>query len=60
MSRWRPVQADRLQQKIHYTLQTREPEYELVPIALDQEVGILVWSPLGGGPADGKVPAGAA
>ena len=31
-------------QQIHYTLQAREAEYELVPVALDQGVGILVWS----------------
>ncbi len=31
-------------QQIYYSLQGREAEYELVPIALDQGVGILVWS----------------
>jgi len=36
-------------QQIHYTLQAREAEYELIPIALEEEVGILVWSPLAGG-----------
>jgi aryl-alcohol dehydrogenase-like predicted oxidoreductase len=41
-------------QQIHYTLQAREAEYELVPIALDQGVGILVWSPLAGGLLSGK------
>ena len=41
-------------QQIHYTLQAREAEYELVPIAVDQEVGILVWSPLAGGLLSGK------
>ncbi len=35
-------------QQIYYSLQAREAEYELVPIALDQGVGILAWSPLGG------------
>lgn len=35
--------------QIHYTLQAREAEYELVPMALDQGVGLLVWSPLAGG-----------
>jgi aryl-alcohol dehydrogenase-like predicted oxidoreductase len=33
-------------QQIHYTLEAREAEYELAPIALDQGLGILVWSPL--------------
>jgi aryl-alcohol dehydrogenase-like predicted oxidoreductase len=41
-------------QQIHYTLQAREAEYELVPIAVDQGVGILVWSPLAGGLLSGK------
>lgn len=41
-------------QQIHYTLQAREAEYELVPIAIDQGVGILVWSPLAGGLLSGK------
>jgi len=36
-------------QQIHYTLQAREAEYELVPIAVDQGLGLLVWSPLAGG-----------
>lgn len=41
-------------QQIHYTLQAREAEYELVPIAIDQGVGTLVWSPLAGGLLTGK------
>lgn len=41
-------------QQIHYSLQAREAEYELVPIALDQGVGILVWSPMAGGLLSGK------
>jgi aryl-alcohol dehydrogenase-like predicted oxidoreductase len=41
-------------QQIHYTLQAREAEYELVPIAVDQGVEILVWSPLAGGLLSGK------
>jgi len=40
--------------QIHYTLEAREVEYELVPIALDQGLGILVWSPLAGGLLTGK------
>ena len=52
--------ADRLSrqrfvsQQIHYTLEAREAEYELVPISLDQGLGILVWSPLAGGLLSGK------
>ncbi len=41
-------------QQIHYTLQAREAEYELVPATLDQGLGILVWSPLAGGLLSGK------
>lgn len=41
-------------QQIHYTLEAREAEYELVPISLDQGLGILVWSPLAGGLLSGK------
>ena len=36
-------------QQIHYTLEAREAEYELLPIAVDQGVGIMVWSPLAAG-----------
>jgi aryl-alcohol dehydrogenase-like predicted oxidoreductase len=41
-------------QQIHYTLQMRHAETELVPVALDQGLGILVWSPLAGGLLSGK------
>src|ERR687898_1075865 len=41
-------------QQIHYTLEAREAEYELVPLAIDQECPILVWSPLAGGLLSGK------
>ena len=41
-------------QQIHYTLEAREAEHELVPIAVDQGVGIMVWSPLAGGLLTGK------
>jgi aryl-alcohol dehydrogenase-like predicted oxidoreductase len=41
-------------QQIHYTLHSREAEYELVPISQDQGLGILVWSPLAGGLLSGK------
>jgi aryl-alcohol dehydrogenase-like predicted oxidoreductase len=41
-------------QQIFYSLQAREAEYELVPLALDQRLGILVWSPLAGGLLSGK------
>jgi aryl-alcohol dehydrogenase-like predicted oxidoreductase len=41
-------------QQIHYTLQARDAEYELVPAGLDHGVGIMVWSPLAGGLLSGK------
>lgn len=41
-------------QQIHYTLEAREAEYELVPISLSEGLGILVWSPLAGGLLTGK------
>jgi aryl-alcohol dehydrogenase-like predicted oxidoreductase len=41
-------------QQIHYTLEAREAEYELMPIALDQGVAIQVWSPIAGGLLSGK------
>ncbi len=41
-------------QQIHYTIEAREAEYELMPIALDQGVGIQVWSPIAGGLLSGK------
>src|SRR6516165_11313155 len=41
-------------QQIYYSLQARDTEYELVPLSLDQGLGILVWSPLAGGLLSGK------
>lgn len=41
-------------QQIYYSLQAREAENELVPISIDQGLGILVWSPLAGGLLSGK------
>ena len=41
-------------EQIHYTLQAREAEYELLPIAHDQKLGVLVWSPIAGGLLSGK------
>jgi aryl-alcohol dehydrogenase-like predicted oxidoreductase len=41
-------------QQIHYSLEAREAEYELLPIGIDQELGALIWSPLAGGLLSGK------
>jgi aryl-alcohol dehydrogenase-like predicted oxidoreductase len=39
----------------YYSLIGREFEWELMPLALDQNVGTIVWSPLAGGYLTGKV-----
>ena len=41
-------------QQIYYSLQARDAESELVPLTIDQGLGILVWSPLAGGLLSGK------
>ena len=41
-------------QQIHYTLEAREAEYELLPIGVDQGLGVMAWSPLAGGLLTGK------
>ncbi len=39
----------------YYSLIGREYEWELMPLALDQNVGTMVWSPLGWGRLTGKI-----
>jgi aryl-alcohol dehydrogenase-like predicted oxidoreductase len=39
----------------YYSLVAREYEWELMPLALDQGVGTVVWSPLSGGQLSGKI-----
>lgn len=39
----------------YYSLVGREYEWELMPLALDQKVGALIWSPLGWGRLTGKI-----
>ena len=39
----------------HYSLIGREYEWELMPLAIDQNVGTVVWSPLGWGRLTGKI-----
>jgi aryl-alcohol dehydrogenase-like predicted oxidoreductase len=41
-------------QQIYYSLQARDAENELVPVSIDQGLGILVWSPIAGGLLSGK------
>jgi len=51
-------------QQVHYSLLRRELEWELMPLAQDQNVGTMVWGPLSQGRLSGKfrrgqpVPAG--
>ncbi len=39
----------------YYSLVSREYEWELMPLGLDQGVGAVVWSPLGWGRLTGKI-----
>lgn len=39
----------------YYSLLAREYEWELMPLAIDQNVGTVVWSPLSGGQLSGKI-----
>jgi aryl-alcohol dehydrogenase-like predicted oxidoreductase len=41
--------------QVYYSLVGREYEWELMPLATDQKVGALVWSPLGWGRLTGKI-----
>jgi aryl-alcohol dehydrogenase-like predicted oxidoreductase len=43
----------------YYSLVGRDYEWELMPLALDQKVGAVVWSPLGWGRLTGKIRRGA-
>ena len=38
----------------YYTIAGRDLERELIPLLLDQKVGLMVWSPLAGGLLSGK------
>src|ERR687886_907658 len=40
--------------QVYYSLQARDIENEIVPLAIDQGIGILVWSPIAGGLLSGK------
>jgi aryl-alcohol dehydrogenase-like predicted oxidoreductase len=43
----------------YYSLVGREFEWELMPLAIDQNVGTVVWSPLGWGRLTGRIRRGA-
>lgn len=40
--------------QVHYSLLNRDYEWELMPLALDQQIGALVWSPLNRGRLTGR------
>ncbi len=40
--------------QVYYSLANREYEWELMPLALDQKVGGIIWSPLAAGRLGGK------
>jgi aryl-alcohol dehydrogenase-like predicted oxidoreductase len=46
--------------QVYYSLVGRDYEWELMPLGLDQNVGALVWSPLGWGRLTGKIRRGQA
>jgi aryl-alcohol dehydrogenase-like predicted oxidoreductase len=41
--------------QVYYSLIGRDYEHELMPLAVDQKVGAIVWSPLGWGRLTGKI-----
>jgi aryl-alcohol dehydrogenase-like predicted oxidoreductase len=41
--------------QVYYSLIGRDYEWELMPLAVDQSIGALVWSPLGWGRLTGKI-----
>lgn len=47
LARFESVQA-------YYTIASRELEREIIPLVEDQQVGVMVWSPLAGGLLSGK------
>ncbi len=40
--------------QVYYSLANREFEWELMPLAIDQKVGSIIWSPLSAGKLGGK------
>jgi aryl-alcohol dehydrogenase-like predicted oxidoreductase len=48
---WPPYVAH----QAYYSLVAREYEWELMPLAIDQGIGTVAWSPLAGGALSGKV-----
>ncbi len=46
--------------QLYYSIGARDIEHELVPLCIDQKLGVLCWSPLSGGFFTGKYRKGAA
>ena len=40
--------------QVYYSLANREYEWELMPLAIDQKIGAIVWSPLAAGKLGGR------
>jgi aryl-alcohol dehydrogenase-like predicted oxidoreductase len=55
----RSHQSRLVSNQVHYTLTSRDAEHEIIPVAHDLNVGLLVWSPLAGGYLSGKYTEGA-
>jgi aryl-alcohol dehydrogenase-like predicted oxidoreductase len=51
----RPGVARYVAHQAYYSLAGREYEWELMPLALDQKVGTVVWSPLAWGRLTGRI-----
>ncbi|AJK50862.1 aldo/keto reductase [Burkholderia plantarii] len=47
---WVPVTSN----QVHYSLAMRDVEHEIVPVAREHRVALMVWSPLSGGYLTGK------
>jgi aryl-alcohol dehydrogenase-like predicted oxidoreductase len=50
--------AKHVAHQAYYSLVNREYEWELMPLAIDQKVGTVVWSPLGWARLTGKIKRG--
>jgi len=46
-------------QQVNYNLVARDVEHEIIPLGLDQSVGLMAWSPLHAGLLSGKFRRGA-
>jgi aryl-alcohol dehydrogenase-like predicted oxidoreductase len=40
--------------QIYYSAEARDAEYELIPLSVDQGLGVMAWAPLAGGLLTGK------